>query len=118
WIDDRNWYTDGKYWEYGYYDLRVVVSRDNLDVIHQAPEALGGDQAKGRGSFEDRDKRVDCDARDIARPWIPLQVDFRLLGKGQELYSKVAPHEPKIAEKVRKAIGPLRVDWTFDEIEK
>jgi hypothetical protein len=118
WIDDRNWYTDGAYWQYGFYDTTVVVSAANLDVIHDAPENLGGNKTAGRGSFEHRDARVDRDARDIARPWIPLQVDFRLLGKGQELDAEVEPHTPEVLEKVQKAIGPLRVDWTFDEIEK
>ena len=118
WIDDRNWYTDGSYWLDGYYNGTPLVPPDVLKQIHDAPEDLGGGTTDGRGAFEDRDARVDKDARDIARPWIPLQVDFRLLGKGQGLDSKVDAHEGEIAEKVRAAIGPLRVDWTFDEIEK
>ena len=118
WVDDRNWYTDGKYWKFGFYDTTVVVSDANLKAVHDNPADLGGATADGRGSFEDRDKRVDCDARDVARPWIPLQADFRLLGKGDGLDTEVATPGTDLAEIMRMAIGPLRVDWTFDEVEK
>ena len=118
WVDDRNWYTDGEYWNDGFYDKTTLVSRDILKVIHDDPADLGGASANGRGSFEDRDKRIDCDVRDVARPWIPLQVDFRLLSRTQELDTEVAIPGEDLATIMRKAIGPLRVDWTFDEIEK
>lgn len=118
WVDDRNWYTDGKYWKHGFYDLMEVVSDANLDAFHDNPADLGGAEDKGRGSFEDRDKRVEKDERDVARPWIPLQVGFRLLGKGDELDSEIATPNVGMTELMRKAIGPIRVDWTFDEIEK
>lgn len=118
WVDDRNWYTDGIYWKYGFYDHRILVDDHNLAAVHNDPADLGGATADGRGSFEHRDDRVDKDARDIARPWIPLQVDFRLLGKAQNLDDEVPLDEGgSKVEAVRKAIGPLRVDWTFDEIE-
>jgi hypothetical protein len=118
WVDDRNWYTDGEYWNDGFYDKTTLVSRDILKVIHDDPADLGGASAAGRGSFEDRDKRIDCDIRDVARPWIPLQVDIRLLSREQELDTEVATPGEDLATIMRKAIGPLRVDWTFDEIEK
>jgi len=117
WVDDRNWYTDGKYWKYGFYDTTVVVSDANLKAVHDNAADLGGATSDGRGSFEDRDKRVDYDVRDVARPWIPLQADFRLLGKDDELDTEVAMSDAELAEIMRKAIGPIRVDWTFDEIE-
>ncbi|KPJ52079.1 MAG: hypothetical protein AMS16_06900, partial [Planctomycetes bacterium DG_58] len=117
WVDDRNWYTNGIYWKYGFYDTTVVVSQDNLDAVHNDPADLGGATDDGRGSFEDRDKRVEKDVRDVARPWIPLQVDFRLLSKGDGLDKEVATPGEDVAEVMRKVIGPIRVDWTFDEIE-
>jgi hypothetical protein len=118
WVDDRNWYTDGIYWKHGFYDHQVIVDDRNLFAVHSDPADLGGHSPAGRGSFEHRDDRVDKDARDIARPWIPLQVDFRLLSKENNLDEEIPQEtEAGTAEAMRKAIGPLRVDWTFDEIE-
>jgi hypothetical protein len=118
WVDDRNWYTDGAYWQYGFYNHVETVPLAVLNTIHGDQANLGGDTGDGRGSYEDRDDRVDKDERDIARPWIPLQVDLRLLSKTQTLNDVLAAPPPDVAEKMRKAIGPLRVDWSFDEIEK
>ena len=119
WVDDRNWYTDGEYWFDGWYDGSPLVSRANLNTINADPAALGGNsKITGRGSFEDREDRIRCDARDIARPWVPLQVEFRLLSKAEGLTSIPAIPDAPLAAIMRKAIGPLRVDWTFDEIEK
>jgi len=119
WVDDRNWYTNGIYWDKAYWTAVTVVTQHVRDTVHGDPAALGGDTGAGRGSYEDRDARVDKDARDVARPWIPLQAQFRLLSKKDKLDTEVAaPTEEKEIEAVRNAIGPLRVDWTMDEIEK
>jgi len=118
WVDDRNWYTDGIYWKHGFYDHQVIVDNRNLFYVHSDPADLGGHTPAGRGSFEGRDDRVDKDARDIARPWIPLQAEFRLLGKADNLDDEIDAETDGVkAGAIRKAIGPLRVDWTFDEIE-
>jgi hypothetical protein len=119
WVDDRNWYTNGIYWDKAYWTAVTVVTQHVRDTVHGDDAALGGDTGAGRGSYEDRDARVDKDVRDVARPWIPLQAQFRLLSKKDSLDSEVAaPTEEKEIEAVRNAIGPLRVDWTMDEIEK
>ncbi len=119
WVDDRNWYTDGAYWHQPFYDHRVLVNNHNLGRVHGADADFGGATAAGRGSFEHRDDRVDKDIRDVSRPWIPLQAEFRLLSKRDGLQKDNVPIETRDVEALamRKAIGPLRVDWTFDEIE-
>ena len=104
WVDDRNWYTDCKMIEAA--EIRSIVTSDPADLGNK------------RGEMNAGDLRVGYDANDIARPWIPLQVDFRLLGKANSLGDEVAAEtDPIKAESIRRAIGPLRVEWSFDEIE-
>ena len=65
------------------------------------------------------DKLVeDYDAKIVPRPWIPLQVNLTLLSRKESLESKVEFDKLSGDRKaaMRKAIGPLRVSWTFDEI--
>jgi hypothetical protein len=103
WVDDRNWYSHEN-----------LSSPARTADLTTHPSALG-DQ---RGQLGERDSRVAMDANDIARPWIPLQVDLCFLGKAQSLTDVVAlPGEQTTAARWRRLVGPLRVDWTFDEIE-
>jgi hypothetical protein len=115
WVDDRNWYTDAVYWSNPYWDARPGVDAQVRASVEQDPADLGN----LRGGYEDRDQRVQHDERDIARPWIPLQVGFRLLTKANTLDDDVAEsNDPTKTAAILKSIGPLRVDWTFDEIEQ
>jgi hypothetical protein len=109
WVDDRNWYTD-----FGWIDSSDDVTPRIRSIVTGDPADLGN----LRGEYTARDLRVGYDVKDIARPWIPFQTDFRLLSKGNTLNDAVAAEtdETKSA-KIRKCIGPLRVDWSFDEIE-
>ncbi|MDX2152985.1 MAG: hypothetical protein SFV54_19740 [Bryobacteraceae bacterium] len=103
WVDDRNWYS--------YENLGDATLNDE---IYQHLSAVGNN----RGTLSEADNRVAHDARDVARPWIPLQVDFALLGKANSLTDVVAfPNDKDVVDLWRQLIGPLRVDWTFDEIE-
>ena len=117
WIDDRNWYTDGIYWEHPDWAAVQIggMSAATRTFLNNDPANMFG---APRGSLEDRDNRTACDARDIARPWIPLQADFRILRKGQALTDTSDAVPEETSGKSRKVIGPIRVDWTFDEIEE
>jgi len=108
WVDDRHWYTDPD-WLVGSDDVTPKIR----DTVTGHPTALGNT----RGPYGAGDARVAKDAVDIARPWMPLQAGFRLLGKDKKLDEELAGAVTQdIADATMRAIGPLRVDWTFDEI--
>jgi hypothetical protein len=109
WVDDRNWYTDFAW---------IGASDDVNPTIRSIVTGDPADLGNLRGEFTAGDLRVGYDARDIARPWIPLQADFRLLRKADTLTDVVAAETDEAkAASMRKLIGPVRVDWSFDEIE-
>jgi hypothetical protein len=93
WVDDRHYYTES--------------------VPKGFPDHF--DLGNYRESMDVGDGRVDFDAETIARPWVPLAVDLPVLTKdtaGNGLLSTA-----KIVNAAsRKAIGPLRVDFTFEEL--
>ena len=96
WVDDRNYYTI-KYSRQPYLDRSVVMRNYH------------GDFALGDNKLSSRTKSS------VARPWIPLMVDIPVLkkdsgNKGLEADNKVCD------DTTRKVLGPLRVNWTFDEI--
>ncbi len=107
WVDDRYWYSDGSW-----------VPEDNTQIrnnVRNHASALTED----RGSYTAGDNRVTMDERDIARPWIPLEMQPVLLAKADSLVTVKNPAAiaADVVEASRLAIGPLRVDWTFDEID-
>jgi hypothetical protein len=110
WVDDRNWYTDPAWLNPPVDDVTPTIR----SLVRAHPTALGDH----RGPYTWRDDRVTQDALDVARPWIPLQADLRVLKKDQRL-GDVLDGAPVAAElaAMRAAIGPLRIDWSFDEID-
>lgn len=60
------------------------------------------------------DGKVTRDAASIVRPRIPVESAISLLGKGADL-TLVKGSPPMVTDNMRKAIGPIRVDWTFRE---
>jgi hypothetical protein len=92
WVDDCHYYTD-----------------DNPQ-----PVIPGLWMENYRGGMEIANARVTKDAESIPRPWVPVEVQLPLLGKGQTLECTGNP--PDVTDAMRRAIGPLRVDWTFDEL--
>lgn len=67
-----------------------------------------------RGPMKIGDGKVEADRKSIPRPWIPVESHVPLLGKGQALAATGAP--PAMTMAMRQAIGPIRVDWSFDEL--
>ncbi len=92
WVDDRHAYTHSN-------DAEIAGHVSYMNDYH-------GDMSIG-------DQRADRDAQSIARPWLPLKVGLEVLGRDAGLDGTELP-EP--CEAARKAVGPVRVDWTFDEI--
>jgi hypothetical protein len=102
WVDDRQYYTLSD------------AAKDENNVSYQAsPFDLGN----LRGGMSCGDDLAALDAATIPRPWIPLKIEMWLLGKGDGLYDVVAaPASEDRKQAMRRAIGPLRVDWTFSEL--
>lgn len=94
WVDARHFYTDAG----------ADQAQVKLDHYH--------------GGMENGDALVTVDAASTCRPWIPLVASPRLLGKGKKLSDPLdaEPTDAKIREAMANAIGPLRVDWSFEEI--
>lgn len=67
-----------------------------------------------RGPMSIGDERVDRDKWSIPRPWIPTDVQLPLLSQSNQLQADGNP--PAVTAQMRRAIGPIRVDWTFDDL--
>lgn len=93
WVDDRHYYTE--------------------EVPKGLPDHF--DLGNYRSGMDVGDGRTELDAKSIARPWIPLSVDLPVLTKdtaGAGLQSRAKT----VNAASRKALGPLRVDFTFEEL--
>jgi hypothetical protein len=93
WVDDRQ-----------YYDISGVA------VIDNEPAALGNP----RGGMGIGDGKTDMDADCIPRPWIPLRIQLPLLGRDYSLDDELSERQQRNSVQP-EAIGPVRVDWAFDE---
>jgi hypothetical protein len=93
WIEDRHYYTD------------------------VAPVALPVGDPLTMGNYRTGmsvgDGRVNLGANSTPRPWIPVEAAVPLLAKGDELTRNTTP---ALTDAMRRAAGPLRVDWMFTEI--
>lgn len=110
WVDDRQYYTN------------ETARDENNDPF------LSGTNARStfglmdyRGGMVNADAKVDTDAAAIPRPWIPLKAEFSLLGREDPLFpdyaaAKVKIDDAELRRKMSRAIGPLPVRWTFDEL--
>jgi hypothetical protein len=86
WVDDRHFYTGGN------------AGAMFLNNYH--------------GGMDIGDGLVGMDKKAIARPWVPLMVDLPLLSKTKGLHDV----EGMVNDVTRAAVGPCRLDWTFNEI--
>jgi hypothetical protein len=96
WVNDRHYYTDGNSEPYMMMDYR--------------------------GAMDIGDNRVDRDRDSITRPALPVAAFVPLLRKSSDLttqdpFSGLGDDaRKKMIAAMAAAVGPLRVDWTFDEI--
>jgi hypothetical protein len=107
WVDDRYWYADAGW-----------VPEDGTSVRSDVSSHATG-LTEARGGYAIGDARVAYDKRDIARPWLPFEVRVLLLSKQDTLSDEKGSEgvTERQWKAIQAAIGPLRVDWTFDEIE-
>jgi len=97
WVEDRQYYTGGS---------------ADADIVGK-PETMNN----YRGGMSIGDGKTDKDLDAIPRPFLPFQVDFILLSKKKKLTEEMkAPEKKEDKEKLRRLIGPLRVDWSFYDI--
>lgn len=134
WVDDRQYYTNpgapGATHGYGPegVDLlgRVRPPTKALPTGDAAPSAATIASAKDwglqdyRGGMSIGDTSVTHDNNHISQPWAPLKIELRLLGRGDPLYpeandSFVKVDDAKRRTAMRRAIGPLRVDWSVHD---
>jgi flagellar hook assembly protein FlgD len=108
WVDDRQYYTEDS------------TSKDDAGNAftsgNDANTAFG--LGNYRGAMDIGDGKVGLDTAAIPRPWVPLKATPRLLSREKELTDEVKPEDvaEEMQESMRKNIGPLRLDWTFDEL--
>lgn len=127
WVDDRQYNTSGL--------AASGVAMDEDDNNFYNGETGGTAQQKiaanafslnnDRGTMDNGDAKTTKDLAFIPRPWIPLQVEPMLLSQREDLYGNTSGGTSgldlaSIPESRRKAmrrhVGPLRVDWTFEDL--
>jgi len=111
WVEDRQYYTQ---------DLLAGGGKDDNNRLYftGTPEAEAFGLKNYRGPMSIGDNVVATDAAAIARPWLPMRAGLVLLSRTQELSAEVdvSTLAADARESMQRAIGPLRVDWAFDEI--
>ncbi|MBN2122817.1 MAG: choice-of-anchor D domain-containing protein, partial [Deltaproteobacteria bacterium] len=98
WVDARHYYT-------------TTGNGNNRPMITGTIGDYHGDMQVGDKLVEDYDGKI------IPRPWIPVQADLEILSKSKNLKDEDPGRTDKETRKtMRSILGPIRVDWTFDEI--
>lgn len=107
WVDDRHVYTDAD-WLDG-----VAQGTTVRNKVKNSPQATKNHMQ----GYTSGDNIVGFKAKSIPRPWLPLSAALTLLPKGANLDTVVPAPSDADSALMRQALGPLRVDWTFDEID-
>ena len=114
WADDRQYYTQGSGKDENGRDYFTGLPGGNA-AQQAAAKAFGLENYRGKMGIADG--KTDKDKGAVLRPWVPLKVEPVLLSKGKGLYDTVPlPADANTRKAMRRAIGPLRIDWTFDEL--
>lgn len=110
WIDGRHYYTSTVSPDTG------VITNLPDGTFLPNPPSPGVRSKMGmenyHGELTSGDAIVDMDSLSVARPWIPVAAAPPLLSKSHELTQTA---KPALTDAMRKAIGPVRMDWTFTE---
>ncbi|MHC4452662.1 MAG: hypothetical protein ACYS0E_21390, partial [Planctomycetota bacterium] len=120
WVDDRQYYTDTDALdETNKPFLKISGGENKTDPAAIPRVALGLDDY--RGGMVQADNKTALDEAAIPRPWLPLQVEPRLMGKDDELFAEYDDAKVKVDDDARRkamrsAVGPLRIDWSFEEL--
>ncbi|HYP07406.1 MAG TPA: hypothetical protein VER03_14330 [Bryobacteraceae bacterium] len=108
WVDDRHYYTDADWM----INAGPKGTATRTKLIND-PAGMGNYAL----TYTSGDAVIDGKATWIPRPWVPISVTPVLLSKGQQLTDIVAAPSNHDLNDMAKAIGPLRIDWSFDEID-
>jgi hypothetical protein len=65
-----------------------------------------------RGAMTSGDGELDLDEKTVARPYLPIQVEIPLLSRSSGLDAPSGT----LNEASRMAMGPMRLNWAFEEI--
>lgn len=107
WVDDRQYNTaaDAALDEQGNAFLSGNAPRERMGLLNY------------RGGMVVGDGKTTLDLAEIPRPWIPLQVTARLMSRDKHLSDDVdANPSTDDIDTMRAALGPVRFDWTVDEL--
>ena len=141
WIDDRQYNTEalgqGTFIGYGPDGVDYFGQTRPAGKALTAAEMPGGqtdpnpnaamaDIAADRGLRNYRgmmtigDGKVTMDRDEVSQPWVPLRAELRVLSKDDPLYPDADQAKVRITDAdkraaMRRAIGPLRVDWSVHD---
>lgn len=107
WADDRHHYTDGSWLQSCGTAATAVYNRMIADPAAMLNYGM---------AYTDGDAVADMKLTEIPRPWLPLSAGLPLLSKGQKLDAELTFTEQQVLA-MAAAVGPIRVDWSVDEID-
>lgn len=115
WADERQYYTDTDALD----ENNRPFLKAGTDPGSDARVSLGLEDY--RGGMVNGDGRVATDKAAIPRPCLPMQAHPTLMGRKDELFSPFDDGKVKVGDEaklkaIRAALGPLRLDWSVDEL--
>jgi flagellar hook assembly protein FlgD len=135
WVDNRQYYTAGGIPGGGYHgygpkgvDMLGNTRPGGVKLAGNDPDPVAADIAAAqdwglrdyRDDMDIGDGAVDHDNSFVSSPWAPLKAELRLLSKKDDLHPEATDAAVKVDDgarraAIRRAIGPLRVDWSVHD---
>jgi hypothetical protein len=99
WVDDRHYHTGG---------AQGKAPNENMKL-----ENYGGTFAC------DDVQKADVEKKSVARPFLPIEVALPLMSKTEHLdfEGNVPAAPPDVTDAMRRALGQIRIDWSFRDME-